>query len=113
MLAASTLCFTFTVIMGIWIATSAYRGKRPLKILLPLHVGFAIVGATFLLIALNRGDQRLMLNVALAVAVAAFGVIMAWSRRRGYVIVPLFVCHVILGAMFYLSLACFTLFPKF
>lgn len=113
MLIASMLCFTLTVIAGVWLGLCVLRSKRPLRALLPVHVGFALLGAVFMIVALANGDSRLMLNVALAVAVAAFGLLMGWARRRGYVIAPLYMCHILLAVMFYLSLVSFTLFPNF
>ncbi|EHH67045.1 hypothetical protein [Gluconobacter morbifer] len=113
MLMISLLCFTLTVIAGVWLGIKAMEARRPPRALTPVHVLSASAGAVFLLVALNQGDSRLLLNVALAVAIAGFGVLMSWARRRGYVIVPLYMCHVLLAVMFYLSLACFALFPKF
>lgn len=113
MLYASTGCFTLTVIIGGWLAIFAARYKRPLRFLTPLHVGSAIVGSVFLIIALSNGDSRLMLNVVLAVAIATFGVLMTFFRRRGAMIAPLYMCHILLGVMFYFSMVCFTIFPNF
>ncbi len=113
MLYVSTGCFTLTVTMGVWLAIFAARYKRPFRFLTPVHIGSAIVGAVFLIIAISNGDNRLMLNVALAVAIAAFGVLMAFFRRRGAMIAPLYMCHILLAVMFYFSMVCFTIFPNF
>ncbi|WP_346344619.1 hypothetical protein [Gluconobacter sphaericus] len=113
MLYASTGCFTLTAIMGVWLSIFAARYKRPFSFLTPIHVGSAIMGSVFLIIAISNGDNRLMLNVALAVAITAFGVLMAFFRRRGAMIAPLYMCHILLAVMFYFSMVCFTIFPNF
>lgn len=113
MLAATTACFTVTVIMGVWLAYYASKHRRPLRFIGPAHIGSGAFGAILMIATIERGDDRLMLNVALAVAIAAFGILAAFFRRRGAMIAPLYMCHILLAIMFYFSIVCFTLFPNF
>jgi len=113
MLGISTLCFTVAVIAGAWLGINVLQGRRPLRVMKPVHVGAALIGSIFMIIALINGEQGLMLNVALAVAVVAFGVLMSWARKKGYLIAPLYVCHILSAVLFYLSLVSVTLFPNF
>ncbi|AQS88394.1 hypothetical protein AA101099_1625 [Neoasaia chiangmaiensis NBRC 101099] len=113
MLMATTLCYTLAVAMGIWLGLQAMQKRRPFAFLKPLHVLFAAAGTVFMLIALAHGHERVMLDVALVIAVIVFGVIMSEARRRGYMIPPLYVCHILLAAILYISVVCFTIFPNF
>jgi len=113
MLGISTLCFTVAVIAGTWLGINVLQGRRPLRVMKPIHVGAALIGSIFMMIALVQGQRGLMLNVAIAIAVIAFGVLMSWARKQGYLVAPLYVCHILLAVLFYLSLVSVTLFPNF
>ncbi|MDI6652250.1 hypothetical protein QMA67_04720 [Gluconobacter japonicus] len=113
MLGISTLCFTVAVIAGTWLGINILQGRRPLRVMKPIHVGAALIGSIFMVIALAQGQRELILNVALAIAVIAFGVLMSWARKQGYLVAPLYVCHTLLAVLFYLSLVSVTLFPNF
>jgi len=112
MLMGAFAVFTLVAVMGLSILPSIWRGY-PVEPFYPvLHGAASLFGSALVILAALAGDQRLYLNIGLAVVIILLGVTMGILGKRGKKVPKgLVLSHVGLAVACYGILGFFTLNP--
>ena len=112
MLMGAFAVFTLVAVMGLSILPGVWRG-HPVEPFYPvLHGAASLFGAALVIDAALSGDQRLYLNIGLAVVIILLGVTMGVLGKRGKKIPKgLLLSHVGLAVACYGVLGFFALNP--
>ena len=83
MLMGALAIFTLVAVMGLSVLHSIWRGYAVEPFYPALHGSAALLGSTLVILATLAGDQRLYLNIGLAVAIILLGAIMGILSKKG------------------------------
>jgi hypothetical protein len=108
MLIASLALFTVVALVGVFLAKDVFAGKSSSGLARFMHVGFACAGSVLVIVEAFRGDQRLWINIGLAVVIIALGALLWYRRSKGELPKKLVLAHGGLAVACYLVLAYFT-----
>lgn len=113
MLMGAFAVFTLVAVMGLSIFPSIWRGY-PVEPFYPvLHGATALFGSTLVILSALAGDQRVYLNIGLAVVIIGLGAAMGILGKKGKKVPKsLLASHVILAVVCYGILAFFTFNPN-
>jgi uncharacterized membrane protein (DUF373 family) len=112
MLIVSLALFTIAALVGIFLAKDVFAGKSPFGLARFTHVGLACVGSVLVIVEVFRGDQRLWINIGLAVVIIALGGLIWYLRSKGEFPRKLVLAHGGLAVVCYLVLAYFAFNPR-
>jgi len=112
MLIVSLALFTVVALVGILLARNVFAGKSSSGLARFMHVGFACVGAVLVIVEAFRGDQRVWINIGLAVVIIALGALLWNLRSKGEFPRKLVLAHGGLAVSCYLVLAYLTFNPR-
>lgn len=83
MLVMSLAIFTLVAVMGLGMACDLFSGRGTPKIYAFVHAGFAALGSLLVILAALGGDQRVWINIGLAVVIIALGGLLSLRRAKG------------------------------
>jgi len=112
MLIASLALFTVVALVGIFLSKNVFAGQSSSGLARFTHVGFACAGSVLVIVEALRGDQRLWINIGLAVVIIAMGALLWYLRSKGKFPRKLVLAHGGLAVACYLVLAYFTFNPR-
>lgn len=75
--------FTIVAVMGLLMATDVFKGIGTSRLFALTHAGMAALGSALVIVAALGGDNRLWINIGLAVAIIGLGVYIAMQRAKG------------------------------
>lgn len=110
MLIFSLGAFTVVALVGLIMASDVFRQKPTAPIFRLLHVIFVLVGALFAIVAAFSGDQRIWINVVMALIIIGLGCLIFARRSQKQNPKGIVLIHGGIAVVCYLLLAYFTLF---
>lgn len=113
MLMGALATFTLVAVMGVMMVLNMVRGLPPDPHYPKLHAASALVGSGLVIVPALEGDERLYLNIGLAVVIILLGLVMALASKKGKPISkPILVTHAGLAVACYGILGFFALNPQ-
>ncbi|BBL77097.1 hypothetical protein [Methylomagnum ishizawai] len=113
MLMGALATFTLVALMGVMMVLSMARGLPPDPYYPRLHALAALIGSGLVIADAVGGDERLYLNIGLAVVIIALGLVMALASKKGKKIPKaVLIAHAGLAVACYGILAFFTFNPQ-
>ena len=109
MLIFALAVFTVVALMGLGLAIGVFRNGPHDPMYAKTHAGLALLGSGLVIWAAIEGDERLFINIGLAVAIIGLGILMAIRRSKGKCIRGLAIAHGSLAVACYGLLAYFAL----
>ena len=100
--------FTLVAAMGLALAIGVFKKSPVDRMYAMLHGGLALLGSGLVIWAAVDGDERLYINIGLAVVIIILGVLMSWRRSKGLCVRGLAMAHGLLAVICYGILAYFT-----
>jgi FtsH-binding integral membrane protein len=110
MLLFSLGAFSIVALVGLLMANDVFRQKPTPSLLKFLHVAFVLIGAVFAIAAAFSGDQRIWINIALALVIIALGGVLFVRRSKNQHPQSLVLIHGGVAVVCYLLLVGFTFF---
>jgi len=112
MLMGALAVFTLVAVMGVTMVLSMAR-NLPVDPLFPkAHAAAALLGSALVIVPALGGDRRLYINIVMAVAIIALGLMMALAGKKGKAIPkPVLFAHAGLAVACYGILGFFALNP--
>ncbi len=107
MLVFALAVFTVVAIMGLGLAIGVFRNGHDDPMYARTHAGLALLGSGLVIWAAVEGDERLYINIGLAVAIIGLGLLMAKRRAKRHCVKALAVVHGLLAVSCYGILAYF------
>jgi hypothetical protein len=107
MLVFALAVFTLVALMGLAMALNIFRGGVHSKQYAMTHGGFALLGSALVIWAAIGGDERLYVNIGMAVVIIGLGAFMSIRRAKGLPVKSLAVLHGLLAVSCYGILAYF------
>lgn len=83
MLMLSLAVFTLVAAMGLSMGIDAFQGRGSSRLYALIHAGMALFGLALVINVALRGDDRLYINIFLAVAIIIVGVYISFQRAKG------------------------------
>ncbi len=112
MLMGALATFTLVAVMGLMMVLNMARGLPPDPHYPKLHALGALIGSALVIVPALGGDERLYLNIGMAVAIIVLGLMMALAGKKGKKIPKaVLVAHAGLAVACYGILGFFTLNP--
>jgi hypothetical protein len=112
MLMGAFSVFTLVAVMGLSIVASIWRGHSVDPFYPVLHGATSLFGAALVIFAAQEGDERLNVNIGLAVVIIVLGVLMGILGKKGKQIPKAIIAaHVGLAVVCYGILGFFALNP--
>lgn len=105
MLMMSLGVFTLVAVMGALMALDVFKGVSTSKCYALTHAGFAAFGSALVILAALGGDNRVWINIGLAVVIIGLGLTMSLKRAKGEHPKSLAMAHGGLAVICYLILA--------
>lgn len=109
MLMFSLAVFTLVAVMGLSMACDVFKSRGTPKLYALVHGGMALFGSALVIIAALQGDNRVFVNIGLAVAIIAVGIYISFQRAKGIHPKALVALHGGTAVVCYLILAYFAL----
>ena len=97
--------FTLVAVMGAGMAFELFQGRKTEKGFALLHAGFALLGSALVIVVALEGDQRVWINIGLAVVIIVLGGLVSIKRHKGQSPKALALTHASLAVACYLILA--------
>jgi hypothetical protein len=107
MLIFALAVFTLVAVMGLGLITDVLKGHGSSKQFALIHAGFALLGSVLVILQALGGDDRVWINIGLAVAIIVLGVLVSFRRQKGEQPKALAFAHGGLAVVCYLILAYF------
>ncbi len=105
MLVMSLAIFTVVAVMGLGMATDVFKGRGTPKMYALTHAGFAAVGSLLVILAALGGDNRVWINIGMAVVIIVLGGLLSLRRHKGEAPKGILTLHAGLAVVCYLILA--------
>ena len=105
MLIMSLAVFTLVAAMGLGMVCDIARGVGTPKMFALIHAGFAAFGSALVILAALNGDNRVWVNIGLAVVIILLGLTLSLKRAKGVAPRGLVAAHGGLAVVCYLILA--------
>ena len=112
MLIFALAVFTLVAVMGLGLIIDVFKGGSSSKQFALVHAGFALLGSVLVILAALGGDNRVWVNIGLAVVIIVLGATVSYRRHKGLPVKPLALAHGGLAVSCYLILAYFAFFDK-
>lgn len=112
MLGVALGLFTIVAGFGLRLAKDVFTGQISSSRSRFLHVGTAAAGSVLVIASALNGDQRLWINIGLAVVVIALGVALCYQRAKHLQPKALVVAHGGIAVFCYAILAYFVFSPQ-
>ena len=107
MLVFALAIFTLVAVMGLGLIFDVFKGSPSSRQYALVHAGFALLGSALVILAALGGDNRVWINIGLAVVIIALGALVSFRRHKGLPVKPLALAHGSLAVVCYLILAYF------
>ncbi len=107
MLVFALAVFTLVAVMGLGLIIDVLKGRPSSKTFALVHAGFALLGSALVILAALGGDNRVWVNIGLAVAIIVLGGLVSLRRHQGQQPKGLALAHGGLAVVCYLILALF------
>jgi hypothetical protein len=104
MLIMSVAVFTLVAVMGLGMVLDISRGVGTPKMFALTHAGFALFGSALVILAALGGDNRVWINIGLAVVIIALGLLLSLRRSKGPAPISILATHAGLAVTCYLIL---------
>ncbi len=101
MLIFALAVFTLVALMGAGMACDVARGRPTSGQFAKTHGGFALLGSGLVIWQALEGDERLFINIAMAVVIILLGVLMSHRRSKGLAVKGLAALHGLLAVACY------------
>lgn len=112
MLMGALATFTLVAVMGLMMVLSSLRGSPSDPHYPKLHALAALIGSAMVIVTALDGDERLYVNIGLAVVIIGLGLVMALAAKKGKKAPKIvLVAHAGLAVVCYGILGFFTLNP--
>ena len=107
MLVFALAVFTLVAVMGLGMAVDVFKGAPTPKLYALTHAGFALLGSGLVIAQALGGDNRVWINIGMAVAIIVLGLLISFRRSKGQPVKPLVALHGLLAVTCYLILGYF------
>jgi len=107
MLIFALAVFTLVAVMGLGLIIDVLKGQSSSKQFALIHAGFALLGSVLVILDALSGDERVWVNIGLAVVIIALGGVLSLRRHKGQHPKGLALAHGGLAVVCYLILAYF------
>lgn len=107
MLVFAVAVFTLVAVMGLGLIVDVFKGSASSTTFAVLHAGFALLGSVLVILAALGGDDRVWINIGLAVVIIVLGGLVSLGRCKGKPVKALATAHAGLAVVCYLILAYF------
>lgn len=107
MLVFALAVFTLVAVMGLGLIFDVFKDKPSNRIYALLHAGFALLGSGLVIFAALGGDERVFVNIGLAVVIIVLGGLVSFRRHKGKPVKGLAIAHAGLAVACYLILGYF------
>jgi hypothetical protein len=107
MLVFALAVFTLVAVMGLGLICDVFKGSSSSKTYAVLHAGFALIGSALVILDALGGDNRVWINIGLAVVIIVLGGLVSLRRHKGQNVKALALAHGGLAVVCYLILAAF------
>jgi hypothetical protein len=101
----SLAIFTLVAAMGLGMVADIYRGIGTPKLFGFIHAGFALLGSALVILVAVGGDNRVWINIGLAVIIIILGILLGLRRSKGSAPKVLVAAHGGLAVICYVILA--------
>jgi hypothetical protein len=101
----SLAVFTVVAVMGLGMVGDIYRGIGTPKMFGFIHAGFAAFGSALVILVALEGDNRVWINIGLAVVIILLGILLGFRRAKGPAPKAILVAHGGLAVICYVILA--------
>jgi hypothetical protein len=108
MLMFALAVFTVVAMMGLALAIGVFKKSQADRMYAMVHGGLALLGSGLVIWVAVEGDERVYINIGLAVVIIILGVLMSWKRSKGHCVRALAMAHGLLAVICYGILAYFT-----
>lgn len=93
MLIFALTIFTLVAIMGLGLALDVFKGAGSSIIFARTHAGLALAGSALVIAAALGGDDRVWINIGLAVVIIGLGLLISFRRQKGLPVKALAALH--------------------
>ena len=93
MLILALTIFTLVALMGLGLALDVFKGAGSSIIFARIHALLALIGSALVIGAALAGDERVWINIGLAVVIIVLGVLISIRRQQGLPVKGLAVLH--------------------
>jgi len=107
MLIFALAVFTLVAVMGVGLIFDVFKGSPSSKQYALIHAGFALIGSVLVILDALGGDDRVWVNIGLAVVIIGLGATVSLRRHKGLPVKGLAAAHGGLAVVCYLILAYF------
>ncbi len=107
MLVFALAVFTLVAVMGLGLIFDVFKGSASSKTYALVHAGFALLGSVLVILEALGGDDRVWINIGLAVVIIVLGGLVSLRRHKGQQPKGLALAHGGLAVVCYLILAFF------
>jgi cell division protein FtsW (lipid II flippase) len=105
MLVMSVAIFTLVAVMGLGMVFDIARGQGTPKFFAVTHAVFAALGSALVIWVALQGDNRVWINIGLAVVIILLGLTLSFKRAKGPAPKGILALHGGLAVICYLILA--------
>jgi hypothetical protein len=107
MLIFALAVFTLVAVMGLGLIADALKGHGSNRQFALIHAGFALLGSVLVILQALGGDDRVWINIGLAVVIIVLGALVSLRRHKGEQAKALAFAHGGLAVVCYLILGYF------
>lgn len=108
MLVFAMAVFTLVALMGAGLAMGVFKNGHQDPMFARLHGGLSLLGSGLVIWEAVEGDERMYINIGMAVAIIVLGVVMSHRRAKGQCVKGLATAHGLLAVVCYGVLGFFT-----
>lgn len=108
MLVFAMAVFTLVALMGAGLAMGVFRNGYNDPMFAKLHGGFSLLGSGLVIWEAVEGDERMYINIGMAVVIIVLGIVMSRRRAKGHCVKGLAAAHGLLAVACYAVLGFFT-----
>ena len=93
MLIFALTIFTLVAIMGLGLALDVFKGVGSPVLFARIHALLALIGSALVIAAALAGDNRVWINIGLAVVIIGLGILISFRRQKGLPVKGLAALH--------------------